>query len=264
VTWRDLSSGADVPSLRFSGKRRDAPENTARLPHATTVHPLDLPPIVLELLEDLTPPAESGFLRLVRRRYRARYPDGSESEPFVYDSIDRRCLDAVVIAAHYQDDRGVRHVYLRSALRPPLLDRGPARSPTPDQDPPDAGIWELPAGLVEVSEQSLEGLRRTTARELREELGFDVPPERCLPLGPGTFPVAGLFAERHYYYEVSVDPSTRAEPSLDGSALEKCGEVVAVPLARTLELCRTGVLLDSKSELALRRLSERYPGGGAP
>lgn len=224
---------------------------------------MNLPAIVLELVEDLTPRAESGFLRLLRRRYRAHYPDGSASEPFVYDSIDRRCLDAVVIAAHYVDASGVRHVYLRSALRPPLLDRGPARSATPEEDPKDAGIWELPAGLVEEAEQSPEGLRRTCARELAEELGFEVPPERCLKLGPGTFPVAGLFAERHYYYEVTVEPSTRGEPSLDGSALEKCGEVLAIPLARALELCRAGALLDSKSEVALRRLAERYPDGGS-
>jgi ADP-ribose pyrophosphatase len=225
---------------------------------------VNLPSIALELLEDLTPRAEGGFLRLLRRRYRAHYPDGTESAPFVYDSVDRRCLDAVVIAAHYQDDRGVRHVYLRSALRPPLLDRGPARSATPAEDPKDAGIWELPAGLVEESEQSPEGLRRTSARELGEELGFEVSPERCRELGAGTFTVAGLFAERHYYFEVTVDPSTRTEPSLDGSALEKCGQVVALPLARTLELYRAGVLLDSKSEIALRRLAERYPSGGAP
>lgn len=223
---------------------------------------MNLPTIVLELLEDLTPRAEPGFLRLLRKRYRARYPDGSESVPFVYDSIDRRALDAVVIAAHYLDANGERFVYLRSALRPPLLDRGPTRSATPADDPKDAGIWELPAGLVEGSEQSPEGLRRTSARELGEELGFDMPAERCLELGPGTFPVPGLFAERHYYFEVTVEPSTRTEPSLDGSALEKCGEVVALPLARALELCRTGVLHDSKSEIALRRLAERYPSGG--
>jgi ADP-ribose pyrophosphatase len=165
-----------------------------------------------------------------------------------------------VIAAHYVDEDGIRQVYLRSALRPPLLDRG-SRSAIPEEDPKDAGIWELPAGLVEDSEQSEEGLKRTSARELAEELGFVVPAERCLALGPGTFPVAGLFAERHYYFEVTVDPSIRAEPSLDGSALEKCGEVVALPLERALELCRTGVLLDSKSEIALRRLAERYPKG---
>ena len=90
------------------------------------------------------------------------------------------------------------------------------------------------------------------------------PAERCLELGPGTFPVPGLFAERHYYFEVTVDPATRAEPSLDGSALEQFGEVIALPLERTLELCRTGVLLDSKTEIALRRLAERYPSGGTP
>jgi ADP-ribose pyrophosphatase len=223
---------------------------------------LNLPPIVLELIEDLSPRAEAGFLRLVRRRYRAHYPDGTQSAPFVYDSIDRRCLDAVVIAAHYVDAGGIRHVYLRSALRPPLLNRGP-RSPTPEQDPKDAGIWELPAGLVEDSEQSSEGLKHTSARELSEELGFTLPPERCLELGPGTFPVAGFCAERHYYYEVTVEPSTRAVPLLDGSALEHCGEVIAIPLAHALELCRTGVLIDSKSEIALRRLAERYPAGGA-
>ena len=211
----------------------------------------------------MTPFAENGFLRLLRKRYRAHYPDGSTSAPFVYDSIDRKHLDAVVIAAHYLDAGGVRHVFLRSALRPPLLDRGPARSPTPDEDPKDAGIWELPAGLVEASEQSPDGLRRTSARELGEELGFEVEPEHCRELGAGTFPVAGLFAERHYYFEVTVDPSTRREPSLDGSALEKCGEVLALPLERALELCRGGVLLDSKSEIALRRLHERYPAGGS-
>jgi ADP-ribose pyrophosphatase len=224
---------------------------------------LNLPAIVLELLDDLTPRAESGFLRLIRRRFRAHYPDGSKSAPFVYDSVDRRCLDAVVIAAHYLDPNGERFVYLRSALRPPLLDRGPARSPTPAEDPKDAGIWELPAGLVEESEQSPEGLRQTAARELGEEVGFELGADHCRELGPGTFPVPGLFAERHYFFEVTVDPSTRREPSLDGSALEKCGEVVTLPLSRALEHCRTGVFLDGKTEIALRRLAERYPSGGA-
>ncbi len=46
------------------------------------------PPIVLELDEDLTPAAEPGFLRLLRKRYRAHYPDGTISRPFVYDSVD--------------------------------------------------------------------------------------------------------------------------------------------------------------------------------
>ncbi len=69
-------------------------------------HDLSLPKIQLELLEDLSPPDQTGFLRLVRRRYRATYPDGSESVPFVYDAVDRSAIDAVVIAAHFVGSDG--------------------------------------------------------------------------------------------------------------------------------------------------------------
>ena len=75
---------------------------------------LSFPELGLELLEDISPPSNGGFLRLVRRRLRVRFPDGSHSEPFVYDEVDRRAIDAVVIAAHFERD-GVCWVYLRSA-----------------------------------------------------------------------------------------------------------------------------------------------------
>ena len=48
-------------------------------------------------------------------------PDGSVSEPFVYDETDRRAIDAVVIVPHFAGSRGERRIYLRSSLRPPLL-----------------------------------------------------------------------------------------------------------------------------------------------
>ena len=208
---------------------------------------LRLPSIDLELLEDLTPQAEPGFLRLVRGRYRAHYPDGTASAPFVYDMVDRRALDAVVLAAHYLDEAGVRRVFLRSAVRPPVATRDPARSPTPAQDPRHGSLWELPAGLVEPSEASAAGLLRAGQRELAEELGFDVALEALVELGPGTFPVPGFVAERQYFFEVSVDPSLRHEPGLDGSALEQHGVVVSLPLGHALELCRDGTIVDAKS-----------------
>ena len=43
------------------------------------------PAIRLEQVEDLSPAEQQGFLRLVRRRLIAQYPDGSRSLPFVYD-----------------------------------------------------------------------------------------------------------------------------------------------------------------------------------
>ncbi|HEX3775011.1 MAG TPA: NUDIX hydrolase [Polyangiaceae bacterium] len=214
------------------------------------------PKLKLELLEAL-PPGEPGFLRLIRRKYRLHYPDGTHSDPFSYDVIDRTAIDAVVIVAHFADESGARRVFLRSAFRPPITLRDPARSPLPDETA-DGALWELPAGLIEPKEQSPEGAVRAAQRELFEELGFEVPLSMLRALGPSAFPVPGFIAERQFFFEVSVNPSTRVEPALDGSALERFGVVVDVPLAEALEWCRSGVIEDSKTELALRRLEERY------
>ena len=217
---------------------------------------LSFPKLSLELLEDLSPPG-NGFLRLVRRRYRASYPDGTWSAPFLYDAIDRAAIDAVVIAAHFVDATGARRVFLRSALRPPLTLRSRAHSPLPDEAC-DGALWELPAGLVEVSERSPEGVVRAAQRELHEELGFAVPLESLRALGPSSFPAPGFVAERHFFFEVAVDPEARAEPTLDGSALERFGVVADVSLNEALAMCRAGVIEDSKTELTLRRLAEHF------
>jgi ADP-ribose pyrophosphatase len=219
---------------------------------------IGLPPIWLELIEDVSPDTGPGYLRLVRRLVRAHYPDGTSSAPFKYDEVDRAQLDAAVIAAHHVDGAGVRHVFLRSSIRPPVFFRDPARAPIPVPDRKGA-LWELPAGLVEKDEQNPEGLFRGAARELSEEAGLAVDPSRLKMLGPSTFPCAGVVAERHFYFEVEVDPSTRTEPSLDGSALEHGGVVIDIALDEAIDMCRRGELEDAKSEIALRRLKERYP-----
>jgi ADP-ribose pyrophosphatase len=234
------------------------------------------PAIRLEQREDLTPAGQTGFLRLVRRRFIAHYPDGSLSQPFVYDEVDRAALDAVVIVAHYLE-RGSRFVYLRSAVRPPVACREAPGAPH--------GLWELPAGLVEPAEAESDaqasgrrpsaglpdgqvsgrrpsaglpdGARRTAQREAEEELGFSLPIERFHELGPWLFPAPGIIAERHYYFEVEVDPSVRAEPSHDGSPLEHFGKVIALELEHALTLCLSGDINDSKTELGLRRLREK-------
>ena len=216
---------------------------------------LSFPKLTLELLEEL-PPDGAGFLRLIRRRYRVSYPDGSHSPPFVYDAIDRAAIDAVVIAAHFADARGVRRVFLRSAMRPPLTLRDRAHSPLPEEAC-DGALWELPAGLVEPDERNPGGVARAARRELHEELGFAVTLESLHAHGPITLPAPGFDAERHFFFEVAVEPSTRGEPLLDGSALERCAVIVHVPLDEALEMCRSGAIEDSKTELALRRLRER-------
>jgi ADP-ribose pyrophosphatase len=213
-----------------------------------------LPDIQVETLARLDG-AEPGFMQLDRRRIRVRYPDGTLSEPLTYDSVTRVALDAVVILAHYTA-AGRHRVYLRSAVRPPVAFRDPGRSAVEESGAPS--LWELPAGLVEKDEEtSLAGVVASARRELLEEVGFDVPLEAFAPLGRPGFPAPGFIAERHYFYEVRVDPAQRGEPRLDGSALERHGAVIDVPLDEALEMCRQGEIEDEKTELALRRLKER-------
>jgi ADP-ribose pyrophosphatase len=219
-------------------------------------HP-ELPQIEFETLEDLTPETEPGFLRLRRRRYRLRYPDDSLSKPFLYDEVERAAIDAVVIVAHFLDG-DEPFVYLRSALRPPIFSRSPESGPL-HAGPCPGGLWELPAGLVEVTEQTLGGARRTAQRELLEELGFHATLERLTPLGPVTFPAPGFIAEQHFYFAIRVHPNDRTEPTLDGSPLEHFGKVVAIPLKDALLMCRDGSIRDAKTELGLRRLLDEEP-----
>jgi len=212
----------------------------------TSRHLPDPPAFRLVVARDRTPHAlaTGGFLNVRRVDLVTRYPDGSESEPFPYDIAMREALDAVVMAAHFKQG-GVTHVYLRSAVRPPC-----ALRPVPPAH--DGNLWELPAGLVEPGEDPAA----TAARELGEELGFSVDSRALRTLGPWTFPSPGMIGERHIFFAVEVDPRTRATPAEDGSVLERAAAILTLPLEEALEHCRSGAILDGKTELALRRLAE--------
>ena len=205
-------------------------------------------------LEDLSPEQPSGFLRLRRRRLQLERADGASSRPFVYDSVDRAALDAVVVAA-FHEVAGERMVFLRTALRPPVALRPLSARPLPEKETLGA-LWELPAGLVEPTEVSAAGLRRCAARELEEEIGFQVAPEALLDLGPATFPSAGVVGERHHFFAVEVDPAERGTPSEDGSALEADAIIVSLSLREALAEVRRGAIEDGKTEIGLRRLAE--------
>ena len=214
-----------------------------------------LPRLALRLVEAVISRDDPGFLALQRRVLRVEMEDGSLSEPFVYDAVGRERLDAVVIVPRFRDGAGRVHVYLRSALRPPVAARPAAVRPVPERETLGA-MWEVPAGLVEVDERSPEGLRRCAARELHEEAGFEVDPEAFAALGPSSFPAPGVIGERHFFFHVEVDPARQVTPPEDGSPLERGAKVVAVPLAEALDLVRRGEIEDAKTELALRRLAE--------
>ena len=143
--------------------------------------------------------------------------------------MTRAALDAVVLAAHFVR-AGVRHVYLRSALRPPLALR-------PIEPKHEGGLWELPAGLIEPGEEPAVA----AVRELHEELGFRVNREALVELGGFTFPAPGFIAEHHVFFHVEVDPvALDRPPAEDGSALERGASIVALPVHDALEHCRRG------------------------
>ncbi len=214
------------------------------------MRPLPAPPAIrVAVVQDRSAEARAlgGFLDVRRLELVARYPDGTESAPFRYDVGARVALDAVVMAVHFIRG-GVRHVYLRSAVRPPCALRPAAPSH-------DGGLWELPAGLVEPGEDPVEA----AVREIDEELGFVVRAAAMAELGPWTFPSGGIIGERHLFFHVEVDPGARTTPGEDGSALERGAAILALPLRDALEHCRLGAIPDAKTELGLRRLAEQRP-----
>jgi len=196
-----------------------------------------------------------AFLHIRRMLLRAHFPDGTTSEPFWYDCVDRSRLDAVVIAAHYRDEHNQRRVFLRSALRPPLLVRQDGPMPMPEK-PMLGGLWELPAGLVEVHERSPEGLRNCAARELYEEVGLHVDPNALRTLGPPVFPAPGMIGERQFFFHIEVDPTRRVTPPEDGSVLERGAILAALSVQEAIARTRSGEIEDAKTELGLRRLAE--------
>jgi ADP-ribose pyrophosphatase len=203
----------------------------------------ELPKVELETVRDARF-GEGGFLAL-RRTELVAVQGGARSTSFAYDTVDRPALDASVMVAHHVEGARV-HVWLRSCLRPPLVLRDDARAPM------SAVLWEVPAGLVEPGESP----RAAAAREIAEELGFDVPESGLADLGPPGYPAPALIGEVHHFFHVEVDPMTRRHPAGDGSHLESGALVVSVPLDDALSACRRGEIRDEKTELALRRFAE--------
>ena len=186
--------------------------------------------------ESAAPSDRSGFLWLERLKVRI-----GGGEPFAYDVVSRKAIDAVVMAPHFERD-GTRHIVLVSAIRVPLFVRGL----------PEATLWELPAGLVEPG----EGLAAAAARELFEEVGARVPETAMRELGPNMYPAPGLIAEVHAFFHVEIDPDALVAPPGDASPLEREQKSCAIALDEALSLCAAGEIRDSKTELALRRLKD--------
>jgi ADP-ribose pyrophosphatase len=211
-----------------------------------------LPKVELVVLGDRSSEPQ-GFLTLKRFDCEVRVDDRPPSARFRYDLIDRRALDAAVMAVHHLGPDGQPRVWLRSAIRPPVALRS-----LPPQG--SGALWELPAGLIEPGEDPAAA----AARELEEELGFAVAAVELAPLGNWSFPAPGFVGEAHWFFHARVDPEARKDPGGDGSPLEEAAAIIHVPLAEALLACEAGEIRDAKTELALRRLADVLGGRGSP
>lgn len=199
----------------------------------------------VEWLEDESPPAPNGaWLRHRRPKMRAVYADGTSSEPFIYEHVERKATDAVVLLMHFEGQ-----VLLRTSLRPPLAVRTQLVVPLPDGENDSPMLWEVPAGLIEPEEQGLEGIAACAVREAAEETGVVLTEADLTPLGPPSFLCPGVIAEQLHYFAAELSNMTLGFAYGDGSPVEERAALAFVPFAEALKMTR-----DVKTELGVRRL----------
>lgn len=199
----------------------------------------------VEWIEDESPPQAPGaWLRHRRPRMRAVYADGTSSEPFTYEHIERKATDAVVLLMHFEG-----RVLLRTSLRPPLAVRTQLAVPLPSQEDDSPMLWEVPAGLIEPEELGLEGIRLGAVREAEEETGVRITAAELTPLGQPSFLCPGVIAEQLHYFAVALSSETLGTAAGDGSPVEERASLAFVPFADALKMTR-----DVKTELGIRRL----------
>ena len=191
---------------------------------------------------------EGGFLRLRRLRLRVRRDDRTRSAEGLYDFVERPMgPDAVVLALWHRAADGVR-VLLRVAPRVPLWFRDPAAG---------AAHAELVAGILEAGEEGWPAIQARAAAEAHEEAGLRIAAAEVVRLGAPLYPTPGMCAEIFHFVAAEVrDPAAAEAPPTDGSPFEEGAALEWLPLAEALRRCATGEIVDLKTELALRRLSD--------
>lgn len=215
------------------------------------------PPRVVgvELIQDISRISSpvDGFLRRHRHRAKSLLEDGTRTETYVVDFVDRAGdrRDAVAVAAYWPDPGGrpeAATVLLRRQLRYPVHAVSGA-----------ALFTEVVAGILEHPET----IERAATRELWEEAGVLVDVACVRPLGAPFFPCPGIVTER-IYPVAAILPGTPdtglAAASGDGSPLEEGAELVAMSLGDALSATGrlggevTPFIADAKTEIALTRL----------
>ncbi|HEY6881864.1 MAG TPA: hypothetical protein VI299_27740 [Polyangiales bacterium] len=246
---RSVPAGTILAAMSHSG----LVEERAPIASCSLHEALPPPPrIEVEVLREVRR-ENTTFLTLRELSLRNRYPDGTESTPYLYSLTERVLLDAVALVLFRRRAEHVE-IVLRSQLRPPLAFRS-------DYDVPLLALgtgavqWEIPAGLVELGERGEAGLSGRAAAEALEEVGVRLAPARFKTLGPATSLSPGLIAEKlHYVCAEILDDDVWQPAAGDGHAVEEHSTSLFVPLPVALRALDEGTIHDVKTELGIARL----------
>lgn len=211
----------------------------------------------LEIVEDFSAIArcDEGFLQLRRLRVRNARADGSHSNVYRVDVIDRPRLDAVAVLIYRRAGDGLEFL-TRENLRPAAYFREGRAQVLPD-DRSHLFCEELVAGLLEDTDHGEAGIVARAAAEVREEAGFVVDAAAVRRLGPPFFVAPGILSEKIYLCCVDVTGLTPRDPQGDGSPLEEGGELRWRTRASLEAALADGTIQDAKTELALARFTRR-------
>ncbi len=211
----------------------------------------------LEVVEEFTGTArcDEGFLHVRRLKVQNRRADGSRSNVYRVDVVDRPRLDAVAVLVYRAGETGLE-LFTRQNLRPAAYFRRD-KSPTVPDGRTHLFCEEIVAGLLEPTDHGEEGLRHRAAEEVWEEAGFRVEARNVELLGPPFFVAPGIISEKIFLAAVDVTGSSDLEPVGDGSPLEEGGLPRWRTPASLEEAIASGEVQDAKTELALSRFLAR-------
>jgi ADP-ribose pyrophosphatase len=207
----------------------------------------------LDVVEDFTATGrcDEGFLHVRRLRVRNLRADGTKSDVYRVDVVDRPRLDAVAVLVWRRGAHGLEFL-TRQNLRPAAYFRHEKVPNVPDGRT-HLFCEEIVAGLLETSDQGLPGVRHRAAEEVFEEAGFRVAADAVELLGPPFFVAPGIISEKIFLTAVEVTGLTSSVPEGDGSPLEEGGAVQWRGRASLEAALGDGTVQDAKTELALNR-----------
>lgn len=211
----------------------------------------------LDVVEDFTATGrcDEGFLHVRRLRVRNVRDDGSKSDVYRVDVVDRPRLDAVAVLAWRRGETG-QEFLTRQNLRPAAHFRHEKVPNVPDGRS-HLFCEEIVAGLLEENEKGEAGLRQRAAAELLEEAGYAVGPDAVVLLGPPFFVAPGIISEKIFLAAVEVTGLAASLAEGDGSPLEEGGVLQWRSLASLETALADGTIQDAKTELSLRRFLGR-------